>query len=98
MKRIAIILLIASLFVSVLCIAKPKRVFHKVVYVTSLDCEKCAEKIRENIAFEKGVQDLAVDVEKKTVEVKYDEAKNDTLSLRKAINKLGYEASVISFE
>lgn len=78
--------------------AKPKKAQKTVVYVTSLDCENCAKKIRENISFEKGVKDLSVSVPERTVEVKFDESKTDTLKLRKALNKLGYEAKVVEFK
>lgn len=98
MKKI-IVLIVAVLFCLPLSYAgKPQKVIKRVVYVTDLDCEHCAEKIRENISFEKGVKDLKVEVDTKKVEVKFDAAKNDTLSLRKAINKLGYSATVVEFE
>lgn len=99
MKKIAAFICIILLCVSAFA-AKPrtKAVVRRAVYVTDLDCEDCAKKIRENISFEKGVKDLKVDVEKRTVDVKFDAAKNDTLSLRKAMNKLGYSAKVVVFE
>ena len=100
MKK-AIILIISIL--ALVCsanAAKPrtKASVHKVVYVTTLDCENCAKKIRENVSFEKGVKDLKVDVPTKQVAVAFDSAKTDTLALRKAINKLGYKAKVVSYE
>lgn len=100
MKK-AIILIISIL--ALVCsanAAKPrtKASVHKVVYVTTLDCENCAKKIRENVSFEKGVKDLKVDVPTKQVTVAFDSAKTDTLALRKAINKLGYKAKVVSYE
>jgi len=69
-----------------------------VVYCTSLDCEQCAKKIRENVSFEKGVKDLKVDVNTKMVEIQFEASKTDTLQLRKAINKLGYEARVVDYK
>lgn len=68
-----------------------------VVYATNLHCAKCAGKIEENIAFEKGVKDLKVSVEDKTVSVTFDAAKTDTLKLGNAIRHLGYSAKVISY-
>ena len=76
--------------------AKP--VLKKVVYVTSLDCENCAKKIRENVSFEKGVKDLKVDVPTKSVEIMFDSNKTDTLKLKTAIIKLGYKASVVEYK
>jgi len=69
-----------------------------VVYCTSIDCENCAKKIRENVSFEKGVKDLKVDLSSRTVKIEFDPSRTDTLRLEKAINKLGYEARVVRFE
>lgn len=78
--------------------AKPQKTVKHVVYQTDLHCAKCAEKIRENVSFEKGVCDFSVDVDKKTVDIKFYEAKTDTCTLRMSINKLGYSAEVIAYE
>ena len=51
-------------------------------------------KIEKNIAFEKGVKALSVDLDAKTVKVTYTKAKNDVAKLQKAIEKLGYEVAV----
>lgn len=100
MKRIFVAAIAAFLiFAGVNSEAKiVKPIIKKVVYCTDLDCENCAKKIRENISFEKGVRDLSVDVPAKTVEISFDSNKTDTVQLRKAINKIGYEAKVIEFE
>lgn len=65
-----------------------------VVYQVSMDCQKCKQKIEKNIAFEKGVKALSVDLDAKTVKVTYTKAKNDVAKLQKAIEKLGYEVAV----
>ncbi len=74
--------------------AKPKKEYKTVVFDVQLDCENCAKKVRENIAFEKGVKGLEVSVESQTVTVKYDADKTDVETLRLAIEKLGYKATV----
>ena len=83
MKRILFIALAASLF--------------NVIFVTDLDCEHCKKKIMENVAFEKGVKDMSVDVASKTVNITFDAAKTDTLKLGNAIRHLGYKAEVVTF-
>lgn len=101
MKRIALTAVAALCCISFTLSAspkKPKASTKTVVYQTTLDCEKCAKKIMENVSFEKGVKDLKVDVPTKQVTVTFDSAKTDTLALRKSINKLGYKARVIAFE
>lgn len=98
MKKTVTLIAAALVCLSFTMAAASKKEIRRVVYQTNLHCEKCAEKIRENVSFEKGVKDLKIDVDAKKVEIKFDAEKNDTLSLRKAINKLGYSAKVIEFE
>ncbi len=75
---------------------KPSRKKGEVKEVTfnvHLHCENCVKKVQENIAFEKGVKDLEVSLEKQTVAIKYDAAKTSEETLKKAIEKLGYPVS-----
>ena len=65
--------------------------FSNVTFVTNLSCQKCAQKIEDNVAFEKGVKDLKVNVKEKTVFIQYDSTKTDVSTLTKAIEKLGYK-------
>ena len=78
--------------------AKPKTVKRTVVYGSTVECKNCEKKVLENISFEKGVKDVSVDLSDQTVKIVFDEAKTDTLTLAKAIRKLGYEAKVVKFE
>ncbi len=99
MKKIITAVIGTLILASVAMEAKTvKPVLKKVVYCTDLDCEDCAKKIRENVSFEKGVKDLSVDVPTKMVQIQFDSNKTDTLVLKKAINKLGYEAEVVEFK
>ena len=68
------------------------------VFMTTLHCDKCALKIRENISFMKGVKDFSCDVDCKTVTVTFDTAKTDTVKIGRAIEKLGYSAKVIEYK
>ncbi|MCR5325586.1 MAG: heavy-metal-associated domain-containing protein [Bacteroidales bacterium] len=70
----------------------------QVVFASTIHCDKCGLKVQENIGFEKGVKDLKVDVPGKTITVVFNPSKTDTLKLKKAINKLGYEAEVIEYK
>lgn len=90
-------------FVSVLLIATSFSVFsqekkkddkQKVTFDVSMTCENCKKRIEKNIAYEKGVTDMKVDLPSKTVMVEFKENKTDTVKLKQAFEKLGYEASV----
>ena len=66
----------------------PKGEIKTVVFVTNMHCQKCVNKVNDNIAFEKGVKDM------KTITIKYDASKTSVEKLATAINKLGYTAEV----
>ena len=97
MKKVFILASVSALLL-VATAAKPKTVKRTVVYGSTVECKNCEKKVMENIAFEKGVKDVSVDLEKQTVSVVFDESKTDTLTLAKAIRKLGYEANVLKYE
>lgn len=67
-----------------------------VTFRTTIHCENCAKKVKENISFEKGVKGLDISVENKTVKVTYDPAKITVDKLKAALKKLGYDAEVIA--
>ncbi len=64
----------------------------KVVFSVSMDCISCQKKIEKNIAFEKGVKALDVQLEANTVAVTYDDSKTDIAKLQKGFKKIGYDA------
>ncbi len=72
---------------------KPKK-SETAIFEVSMSCGNCKAKIEKNIAWEKGVKDLKVNLEQKTVTVTYDPKKNTEDGLKKAIEKLGYTCEV----
>jgi len=64
-------------------------------FVVEMDCQSCADKIKECLAFEKGVKDLKFDIENNLVTVKYDSEKCDNQKIIAALDKVGYKAEVI---
>ncbi|MFC2097186.1 heavy-metal-associated domain-containing protein, partial [Bacteroidota bacterium] len=75
-----------------------KKKTKKVVFNVSMDCQSCVSKVEKNIAFEKGVKDLKVNLENKTVEVTYEIAKTDDKKLMQAFKKIGFTSSVAANE
>lgn len=65
-----------------------------VTFDVSMTCENCQKKIEKNIAFEKGVTDMKIDLEKKTVKIEYKKSQTTVDKLQKAIEKLGYEVKI----
>ena len=66
-----------------------------VTFKVSMHCKNCANKITENISFDKGVEDLKVSLDEKTVTITYNPAKTDEDTLQKAIEKLGYSVEKV---
>ena len=62
------------------------------VFSVEMDCEKCQKKIEKNIAFEKGVKAIDVNLEKDLVTVTYAPKKTDVAKLKKGFEKIGYKA------
>ena len=57
----------------------------------SIHCSSCQQRIMENLPFERGVRDISIDIETKSVEVVYNTKRTDSKKIRQAIEKLGYE-------
>ncbi len=62
----------------------------------SMDCASCQAKIEKNIAYEKGVKDLVVDLPTKIVTITYRTDKTSPEKLEKAIQKLGYKTEIVA--
>ena len=84
---LSILFLTASTFV---VNAQTKKT-EEVTFVVSMNCHNCQSKIEKNISWEKGVKDLKVDLEKKTVTVTYDPKRTNEETLKKAIEKLDFK-------
>lgn len=65
-----------------------------VVFDVSMTCNNCKKKIEKNIPFEKGVKDLKVNLDDKTVLVVFQNNKTTPEQLQKAIEKLGYQVTI----
>ena len=70
----------------------------EVTFVTTIDCKNCVKKVEANLPYEKGIKDMKVNLDDRTVWIKYDAAKTDKEKLAAAINKLGYEAEEVKPE
>jgi len=73
---------------------KPANDKETVVFDVSMTCENCQKRIENNLAFEKGVTKLKVDLDKKTVEVEYKKSQTTVEKLQAAIQKLGYDVKL----
>ncbi len=93
MKKLLLALAVAA--VAVLLLTSGKTQSREAIFQTNLHCKNCAAKIQDNVAFEKGVKDLTIDVDAKTVRIVYNPTKTNVDKLAEAIRKLGYTAELI---
>lgn len=75
--------------------AKAPKQTAEVTFRVNLHCHKCVEKVLDNISYEKGVEDVDINEEQKTVRLVYNPKKTSVEKLQKALLKLGYGADVI---
>ena len=61
-----------------------------------MHCEKCENKIKKNLRFEKGVVKIETSVEAQTVTVTYNPAKTNVENIQAAMKKIGYDTKIVS--
>lgn len=69
-----------------------KKKIETVEIKSSVVCGMCEDRVKKELAFEKGVKDIEVDLENKIITVKYKTGKTDKETIKKAITKIGYDA------
>ncbi|MBR6424078.1 MAG: heavy-metal-associated domain-containing protein [Bacteroidales bacterium] len=103
MKRFLFITLALLLIAGTAAFAQDKKQkkqanIQEVTFVTSIDCKNCVKKVEANLPYEKGIKDMKVNLDDRTVWIKYDADKTDKEKLAAAIVKLGYEAEELKPE
>ena len=95
MKRVILMCLVALFTIGAVSAQKPQKGDKQnvtTVFVTDIDCAGCAKKVNDTIPYEKGVKDVQVDVDAKTVTVTFDPAKTNNETLVKAFAKIKIKA------
>ena len=101
MKNLKTILLVLAIsFLTNIANAQEKqqKKNETVKYWVSMTCESCKAKVEKNIAFEKGVKDMIVDLETKTVTINYKAKKTSPEKLEKAFKELGFKTERLPLE
>ncbi len=90
MKKIKLLLTLTAFFaVAALFAGNVKTKFN-----VNMHCEACQKKIEKNIAFEKGVKAMDVDLKTNSVVLTYDDKKTNPEKLIAGFKKIGYVATV----
>jgi copper chaperone CopZ len=95
-----------KLFITILFAAVPfiltaqekAKTTETVKYKTSIECNNCVNKVMTNLPQEKGIKDVKCDLTTKEVTVTYQKDKNNPAEIKKAIEKLGFTAKVVTEE
>ncbi len=73
---------------------KKKKKISEVSLVCKMDCGNCANEVKKQLAFTKGVKFVETDYEKNTITVKYRNDKTDTDKIIASLAEIDYKASV----
>jgi len=73
-------------------VGQTKESVSKIEIKTSAICGDCEERIEHDLSFAKGVKKVTLNSETKVVTVDYNPQKSNPEALRKAINRIGYDA------
>jgi len=65
---------------------------------SSVVCGMCEDRIKKDLAFEKGVKAIEVDLKAQTVTVTFNPKKTDKEKIKIAITKIGYDADELIAE
>lgn len=78
--------------------AKPEKKKNKkiseVSLVCKMDCEKCANDVKKQLAFTKGVKVVETDHENNTIFIKYRNDKTDPVKIIASLAEIDYKATV----
>lgn len=99
MKKLFLLCVIAVLAIGVITAKENNSNNVKTTVFTSGDiyCQSCVNKIMNNIpTLGKGIEDVKVDVQSKTVTVKYNASKNNDQNIIKGLKKLDVNAMVMA--
>ena len=95
--RMVVMFMFSLMLNSLIVEAQNKKVNYSktVTFEVSMTCENCKRTIEKNIAYEKGMKDMKVDLEKKLVTLTFDTRKTSEEKLIEAFEKLGYTAEAV---
>jgi periplasmic mercuric ion binding protein len=63
---------------------------------TSAICGMCKRKIEKNLAYEKGIEDVNLDIPSKILTVTYDAKKTNIATIKKIVADTGYDADEVN--
>ena len=86
---------LATLFTTV-CLHAGELATLVVTTTPQMHCQKCENKIKGNMRFEKGVRKVETDLETQHVTITYDSRKASVKTLQEGMKKIGYDTKLVS--
>lgn len=90
--RVFIPIIILTFFIAQPAFTQDKNEVAELKIKSSVVCGMCKTRVEKDLAFEKGVTYVSVDLKSREVTVKYRTAKTEPDKIRKALTKIGYDA------
>ena len=91
MKRL---MTLAMLLTATVALAKDIKTL-VVTTTPQMHCEKCENRIKGNIRFEKGIKTIKTDISNQQVTITYDADKTTPEAIVKGFEKIGYKVTVV---
>ncbi len=88
--QILLIILLATPF-----LAAQEKKTDTISIQSSVVCDMCKERVEKGLAYERGIRDVAVDLDTKVVTVMFKPAIISAYDIRKKISMLGYDADTV---
>ncbi len=63
-----------------------------------MHCEKCENKIKKQLSYERGVRKVDTSLDKQTITITYDGSKTNKEKLQKSLSDIGYTTQVVKDE
>ncbi len=95
-KRVLFIVFVSMAVIGGQVYAQEQKKVEEIKVKTSAVCSMCKKTIESNMAFEKGIKAVDLDLKTQIVTIKYKTAKTTPKKIRLAISKLGYDADDIA--
>lgn len=96
MKKVILILFVLS--INLLSFGENKKGKETINIKTSAQCGMCKKTIETALSYEKGVKSSSLNLKTKILTVSYNPKKTNPETIKKAINKVGYDADDKLFE
>ena len=92
------LVIVIALLVGITTINAKEKEATVMFFIPNMHGDHCKNRIEKVIPFEKGVKDLIFDLERQKLTIVYQSQKTTPESLRKSLEKMGYQVKMVEKE